>query len=75
MRAQIQEQDPVMLFKLFHLVHLVWAWFARTEPARNSDEAYLAQSSDIYDLERRIRALDERGRNPDQAIVFGLYTR
>ncbi|MCR5863977.1 MAG: DUF3563 family protein [Aquincola tertiaricarbonis] len=35
----------------------------RPEPAA-LDEAYLAESVDIYDLERRMRELDDRRMNP-----------
>lgn len=40
------------------------------------DEAYLAGSTDIYDLERRIRDLDDRGRDRHGLpLGFGLYSR
>lgn len=39
------------------------------------DEAYLAESTDLYDLERRMRALDDRGRGSDCGITVGLYAR
>lgn len=46
-----------------------------TETQRSRDEAFLAGSSDLQDLECRIRALDERGRNPMGGIAVGLYAR
>jgi len=33
----------------------------------------VADAVDIYDLERRQRILDERGRNPLGGIALGLY--
>jgi len=46
------------------------------ESQTERDEAYLAGSVDIYDLERRMREVDERGRSPAAAgIALGLYTR
>ena len=35
------------------------AWFARQE--QNNREAYLAQSQDIFDLERRLQHLERHG--------------
>jgi hypothetical protein len=49
--------------------------FAPFEPLYQYDEAYLAGSVDIYDLERRMRIIDERGRDPAAAITLGLYPR
>lgn len=45
------------------------------ESQRDRDEAYLAESVDILDLERRMRSIDERGRNRHGGIIFGLYAR
>ena len=45
------------------------------ESQQERDEAYLAESVDILDLERRMRAIDERGRNRMGGITFGLYAR
>ena len=64
-----------MMFTLLHFVKAAWTFFARTEPRHSADEAYLALATDVYDLERRIRALDDRGRGQDEGILFGLYTR
>lgn len=45
------------------------------ESQQERDEAYLAESADILDLERRMRAIDERGRNHMGGIALGLYAR
>lgn len=39
------------------------------------EEAYLADASDVYDLERRMRAIDDCDRSPMNAIAVGLYPR
>jgi hypothetical protein len=57
------------------LLKLLYSLFPRREPRADIDEAYLADAVDIYDLERRQRTLDERGRNPFGGIALGLYTR
>jgi len=45
------------------LLELIKALKPSTEPQRVRDEAYLAESVDIYDLERRMREIDCRGQN------------
>ena len=57
------------------LLKFLESLFARTKPRLDAHDAYLAGSVDIYDLERRMRTLDERGRNPLGGISLGLYTR
>lgn len=57
------------------LLKLLHSLFARTAPRPDANDAYLNDSVDIYDLERRMRTLDERGRNPLGGIALGLYTR
>ncbi|MGZ5652678.1 MAG: DUF3563 family protein [Caldimonas sp.] len=44
------------------------------ESQQERDELYLSGAVDIYDLERRMREIDDRGRRPS-AIALGLYTR
>lgn len=45
------------------------------ESQQERDEAYLAGAVDIYDLERRMRDIDDRGRFAPAAVSVGLYTR
>ena len=45
------------------------------ESQKERDEAYMAESVDIYDLERRMREIDERGRRDWSPIAHGLYVR
>ena len=44
------------------------------EPQHVRDEAYLAEAVDVYDLERRMREIDHRGRNCPQrcSLLLGL---
>jgi hypothetical protein len=60
---------------MFPLLKFLQSLFSRAEPRHDFDETFLAGSVDIYDLERRMRTLDERGRNPTGGIALGLYTR
>jgi hypothetical protein len=60
---------------MFKLLHLLQSLLARHQPRHEYDEEYLAEAVDIYDLERRMRAIDERGRNGLSAIAIGLYPR
>ncbi|MDE2367735.1 MAG: DUF3563 family protein [Burkholderiales bacterium] len=39
-------------------------------PAVDPDEAYLAESADVYELERRIEELDRRRGDPAQPGVW-----
>jgi len=56
-------------------LNLIKALFFGAPPQRDVDEAYLADSVDIYDLERRMREIDQRGRNPAYGVMLGLYVR
>ncbi|MEO8312917.1 MAG: DUF3563 family protein [Caldimonas sp.] len=58
--------------KLFGLIQ---AMLPAAEPQLARDEAYLAQSVDIYDLERRMREIDQRGRHAANDLTFSLGLR
>ncbi len=60
---------------MFTLIHLLQSALEAVRPQRDGDESYLAQSADLCDLERRIRVLDDRGRDPAAGITLGLYAR
>ena len=45
------------------------------EAEQDRDEQYLAQASDIYDLERRMREIDQRGRCAANDLTFSLGLR
>lgn len=58
---------------MYPLLKVLFAFFSPIERCPAGDEAYLAESVDLNDLELRMRALDERGRNPRSGITLGLY--
>jgi len=50
--------------------------FPSIQTQRERDDAYLAEAVDIYDLERRMREIDQRGRQfPVNGPSLGLYVR
>lgn len=57
------------------LIQLLQSLLPSVESQNERDEAYLAGAVDIYDLERRMRSIDQRGRDRDEAITLGLYNR
>jgi hypothetical protein len=57
------------------LLELIKALMPTIESQHVRDEAYLAESVDIYDLERRMREIDRRGRNTSQDLTFSLGLR
>jgi hypothetical protein len=50
------------------LLNFLKSLLSRSEPRRDADEAYLADAVDLYDLERRMRTLDQRHRG----VLVGL---
>ena len=54
---------------------LIQALLPEVEPQRSRDQAYLEQSVDIYDLERRMREIDQRGRCAANDLTFSLGLR
>jgi hypothetical protein len=58
-----------------NLMKLLKSFLPGIESQKDRDEAYMAGAVDIYDLERRMREIDERGRKNWSPIVHGLYTR
>jgi len=61
------------MFALFASIkNLFTAW---SYPAQDRDDRYLAEASDIYDLERRMREIDS-GRQHVYAIgAYGVFVR
>ncbi len=52
------------------------SFFARAQCADSTaDEAFLSEAVDLYDLERRMRVIDDRRRSARSGIAFGLYPR
>ena len=58
-----------------NLLNFLKSLLPTIESQHERDEAYMAQAVDIYDLERRMREIDERGRHGWSPIVHGLYAR
>jgi hypothetical protein len=57
------------------LLNFLKSFLPVIESQHELDEAYLAGAVDIYDLERRMREIDERGRRNPSPIALGLYAR
>jgi len=57
------------------LLGLIQAILPEIEAQQDRDQAYLAQSVDIYDLERRMREIDQRGRSTASDLTFSLGLR
>jgi len=65
--------DPTKI--MTKLLNLLKSLLPAVESQKERDEAYMADAVDIYDLERRMREIDERGRRNWSPIVHGLYAR
>ena len=57
------------------LLGLIQAILPEIEPQQARDQAYLEQSVDIYDLERRMREIEQRGRTSANDMTFSLGLR
>ena len=57
------------------LLSLFQAILPEIEPQQARDQAYLAESVDIYDLERRMREIDQRSRSAGGDLTFSLGLR
>jgi hypothetical protein len=57
------------------LLDFIKTLIPRFESQRVLDEAYLAQSVDIHDLERRMRELEQHGRYASQGLTGSLAAR
>lgn len=57
------------------LLGLIQAILPKVEPQQARDQVYLSQSVDIYDLERRMREIDQRGRSAASDLTFSLGLR
>jgi Protein of unknown function (DUF3563) len=56
------------------LFQMLQSLLPKIESQHERDEAYLAGAVDIHDLERRMRSIEQRGREAG-SISAGLYTR
>lgn len=60
---------------MISLFNFLKTFFARRQNRPQGDDAFLSESVDIYDLERRMRSLDDGRRSALSGIAFGLYPR
>ena len=60
---------------MFAISRLIKTLFPLLPSGRERDDAYLGEAVDIYDLERRMRELDQRDRTSQQALPLGLGLR
>jgi len=60
---------------MFRLIDFIKTLVPSIESQQARDEAYLAQAVDIYDLERRMREIDHRGRDSSHDRGFSLGLR
>lgn len=52
-------------------IRLIKALALSAKSQKDLDNAYLSESTDVYDLERRMREIDLRGRSSARALSFG----
>lgn len=57
------------------LTELIKALLPDVESQAERDEAYLSASVDLYDLERRMREIDDRAHTLATGLQFGLVLR
>jgi hypothetical protein len=57
-----------------NLMEFIKALFPVWQSQRDLDEAYLAESTDVYDLERRMRDLDSDSRQNGKHLTFGIVS-
>jgi len=67
----VPQRKPIVS-RLFGLIQAI---LPEIEPQQARDQAYLAESVDIYDLERRMREIDQRGRCAANDLTFSLGLR
>jgi hypothetical protein len=58
-----------------NFLRLIRAFVPSLPSQQERDEGYLAEAVDIYDLERRMREIDARGRNPTRDIALDVGLR
>jgi hypothetical protein len=61
---------------MFSLIKSIKNLFnASASPAQDRDDQYLAESADIYDLERRMRQVDSGRHNLYAIGSYGIFMR
>ena len=57
---------------LIQLIQLIKTLTPHIKTQKDLDEAYLSNSADVYDLERRMRVIDQRSCRPSRGPQHGL---
>jgi hypothetical protein len=60
---------------LLKLTQLIVSLMPNIKSQKDFDDAYLSESADIYDLERRMREIDQRSRRASYGLAYGLDSR
>jgi hypothetical protein len=53
------------------LIELIKALIPSIKSQKDLDEAYLCQSANVYDLERRMKDIDHNARNQARSLISG----
>lgn len=67
----VSQRKPIVS-RLFGLIQAI---LPEIEPQQARDQAYLAESVDIYDLERRMRQVDSGRHNLYAIGSYGIFMR
>jgi hypothetical protein len=57
---------------LLKLTQLIVSLMPNMKSQKDFDDAYLSESADIYDLERRMREIDQRSSSASRGLTYGL---
>jgi hypothetical protein len=64
-----------IFLQLIQLIQLIKTLTPNLKSQKDLDDAYLSDSADVYDLERRMREIDQRSRNVSCGLVYGPNLR
>jgi hypothetical protein len=53
---------------LLQLIELIKSIMPKIKSQKDIDDAYLSESADVYDLERRMREIDQRDLNGSRGL-------
>ncbi|GEM_PF-836541 len=56
---------------LLKLTQLIVSLMPNIKSQKDFDDAYLSDSADIYDLERRMREIDQRSSSASLGLAYG----
>jgi hypothetical protein len=54
------------------VIQLIKALTPSIRSQKDLDDVYLSESAGVYDLERRMREIDQRGHRPSRGLACGL---